>query len=183
MRDLMLLLQCRHTLEDHHVACSCSSRWSGLTIGNERTSADASLPYRPYYLSYPSLYFCGLYWLYQHFHQDCHHFLQHQSFRCKPTLSLGCSVCLAELGDDLIGHGGCCCIFVHQELLEDFPLIVLWNPAKQTEGVHYLTHLRDCHSTVHVGSISISGWCPDTEIVIVNLPIHPWCAVSDISAV
>ena len=65
----MLLLECRQSLEDRRAACSSSSRWYALTIGIESTSADPSLSYHPYYLSYPSLAICRLCYI-------CHHSLQ-----------------------------------------------------------------------------------------------------------
>jgi len=66
----MLLLLCRQPSENRCIACSSSSRRYALTTGNENTSADPSLSYRPYYLSYSSLDVCHLYWLYRHYHQD-----------------------------------------------------------------------------------------------------------------
>jgi len=71
----MLLPQCWQPLEDRLIACSISSWWCAFTAGNESTFGNPSLSYWPYYLSYPSLDFCRLYWLYRHYHL-CHPSLQ-----------------------------------------------------------------------------------------------------------
>jgi hypothetical protein len=43
-------------------------------------------------------------------------FYQEQSFRSEPILSQDCSFLFNELGDDLIGHGSHCGIFVNSEV-------------------------------------------------------------------
>jgi hypothetical protein len=67
-----------------------------------------------------------------------------QSLLSEPILSLDCSFLFDELGDDLIGCGSHRGVFVHHDLPEDSPLIVLWDPAKMVKDVLLLTHLGDC---------------------------------------
>jgi len=183
MLQLMLVLQCRQTLDDRRVACSSSSWWYGLAAGNESTFGNPSLSYRclPNYLSCPSSDFCRLCRLCR----LCHLSLQRAELLERAHSLFDCSFLFDELGDDFIERGGHRGVFVHHELLKDFPLVIPWDPAKEVENVFLLTHLGDCLCTVLLG-ICVSGrWCcrSCTEILILDFPIDPRCVIVDIYAV
>jgi len=106
-----------------------------------------------------------------------------QSFWSEPMLSLDSSFLFDELGDDLIGGGGHHGVFVHHELLEEFPHVFIWDPTKEVEDVLLLTDLRNCLCSVRIGSIGVTGRWPSTENVILDHPIDPRCVAVGISSV
>jgi hypothetical protein len=141
MLQLMLLLQCRQTLEDCHVSSSSRSWWYAFAAGHESTSGNPSLSYGPYYVSYyhsyPCLDFSHLYRLYRdnHHYHHCHPSLQVQNIWSEPIVALGYSFLLDELGDDLIGPGGHQGVFVHHGLQADFSLVIPWDSTKEVDNV------------------------------------------------
>jgi len=106
-----------------------------------------------------------------------------QDLWSEPIRSLDWSILLNVLGDDLIWRGGYPGVYVPHELKEDIPLIVSWDSMKEVEDVLLVTHLGDCHCSVHIGSISVSGQWPCALILIVDFPINPRCVVVDNSTV
>jgi hypothetical protein len=112
-----------------------------------------------------------------------------QSFWNEPIHSLDCSCVFDEFGDDLIGRGGHCGIFVHHELQEDFPLVVPWDSTKEVEDVLLHIHLGDClcfRIGVGVSNIRASSQCcywSGEEIPILDFPIDWQGIVADISVV
>jgi hypothetical protein len=104
------------------------------------------------------------------------------SFWSEPILSLDCSFLFDELGDDLIGRGDHCGVFVYHELQEDFPLVVPWDSVKEVADVLLLTYLGECICTVRIG-ISVSGRWPCAEIGTLDILINLRCVIVDISAV
>jgi len=112
-----------------------------------------------------------------------------QSFRSEPIHSLDCSLISDKLGDNLIGGGGHCGVFVYLEAQEEFTLVVSWDSAKEAHDVLLLTYLGDwlwIHIGVPVGSISAIGRCccwSCEEIVILDFLIDLQYVVVDISVV
>jgi len=105
----MLLLQYWQPQEDCHVACSSSSWGYALAFGNQSTSAHPSLS-NCLYPSYPTLELCHLYRL----DRLCHpSFPRAELLERAHSLSLDHSLLFNKLGDNLIGCGGHCGIFVH----------------------------------------------------------------------
>ena len=106
-----------------------------------------------------------------------------QSLWSEPIFSLDCSFLFDELGDYLIGVGSHRGMFINHELRDDFPLVVPWDSVRQVQDVLLLTHHGDCLCRVRIGSSSVSGRWPSTEIVILDFPIDSRCVIVDLSTV